>query len=108
MLISEPSLRTTASSISTLAWQLAKLGFEAIVVATPDSSLALLVIVSPAVKDPEGTVIVIVVELGLDITVAVVPLEDPVITLPTNKSVDAPTVAVIVPNGYAATAEDVE
>jgi len=79
MLISEPSLRTTASSISTLAWQLAKLGFEAIVVATPDSSLALLVIVSPAVKDPEGTVIVIVVELGLDITVAVVPLEDPVI-----------------------------
>tara|TARA_R110002072_G_scaffold49790_2_gene134865 strand:- start:771 stop:1028 length:258 start_codon:yes stop_codon:yes gene_type:complete len=85
--------------MSTLAWQLAKLGSDDIVVDTPDSSLALLVIVSPAVNEPEGTVIVIVVELGLDIIVAVVPLEDPVIVLPTNRLVDAPTVAVIVPRG---------
>jgi hypothetical protein len=79
-----------------------------IVVETPDSSLALLVIASPAVKGPEGTVIVIVVEVGLDKTSAVVPLADPVIVLPTTRSVEEPTLAVIVPIGYVATEDDVE
>ena len=50
---------------------------------------------------------VIVVEEGLVITVAVEPLDEPVITLPATKSVEAPTVAVMVPIGYVAT-EDVD
>ena len=57
------------------------------------------VIVSPAVKAPEGTVIVIVEEVGLVITEAVVSLVPPVIVSPTLKLVEAPTVAVIVPAG---------
>ncbi len=61
------------------------------------------VIVSPAVNDPEGTVSVIVVEDGLVIIDAVVPLDAPVIVSPTLRFVDAPTVAVIVPIGYVAT-----
>tara|TARA_R110000744_G_scaffold84422_1_gene165215 strand:- start:410 stop:622 length:213 start_codon:yes stop_codon:yes gene_type:complete len=69
------------------------------VVETAESSLAELVIVSPAVKLPDGTVIVIVVALGLDIISAVVPLEDPVMVLPITKFAEAPTVAVIVPRG---------
>ena len=66
---------------------------------TLESSLALLVIVSPAVNRPDGTVRVMVVELGLEIIDAVVPLVDPVMVLPTTRLVDDPTVAVIVPIG---------
>tara|TARA_R100001377_G_scaffold9900_2_gene5032 strand:- start:1 stop:378 length:378 start_codon:yes stop_codon:yes gene_type:complete len=86
----------------------ARLGSAAIVVETPDSSLAVLVIASPAVNEPEGIVIVIVVELGLEITEAVVPLLPPVMVLPTTRSVEAPTVAVMVPIGYVAIEELVE
>ena len=57
------------------------------------------VIFSPAVKSPEGMVIVIVVEVGLLITEAVTLLVAPVIVSPTVKLVEAPTVAVIVPIG---------
>ena len=64
------------------------------------------VMFSPAVNDPEGTVIVIVVEDGLLITEAVTPLVPPVIVSPTVKLVEAPTVAVIVPIGYVATEEE--
>tara|TARA_R110001583_G_scaffold28188_5_gene100350 strand:+ start:62 stop:304 length:243 start_codon:yes stop_codon:yes gene_type:complete len=78
------------------------------VVETPDSSLALLVIVSPAVKGPEGTVIVRVVDVGFDRTSAVVPLAEPVMVLPTTRFVEEPTVAVIVPMGYVATEDVVE
>jgi|TARA_R110000782_G_scaffold251201_1_gene338730 hypothetical protein len=49
-----------------------------------------------------------VVELGLVMTEAVVPLVDPVMVRPTIKSVEDPTVAVIVPIGYSDTEEDVE
>tara|TARA_R100000781_G_scaffold18611_6_gene14447 strand:+ start:4429 stop:4629 length:201 start_codon:yes stop_codon:yes gene_type:complete len=62
--------------------------------------------VSPAVKEPDGTVIVMVVEEGFVITEAVDPLDPPVIVSPTLRFVDAPTVAVITPIGYVAT-EDV-
>tara|TARA_R110000796_G_scaffold32116_2_gene84418 strand:- start:136 stop:324 length:189 start_codon:yes stop_codon:yes gene_type:complete len=58
------------------------LGLADIVVLIPDSSLAELVIVSPAVNDPEGKLSVIVVELGLVRTTAVAPLVDPVIVFP--------------------------
>tara|TARA_R110002095_G_scaffold134780_2_gene116889 strand:+ start:717 stop:881 length:165 start_codon:yes stop_codon:yes gene_type:complete len=54
--------------MSTVACTSAKLGSAEIVVETPDSSLAALVMVSPAVNEPDGIVIVMVVELGFDIT----------------------------------------
>ncbi len=57
------------------------------------------VIVSPAVKDPEGTVIVSVVEEGLVIIDAVTALVAPVMVSPTLRFVEAPTVAVIAPTG---------
>tara|TARA_R110001632_G_scaffold186715_1_gene307082 strand:+ start:258 stop:491 length:234 start_codon:yes stop_codon:yes gene_type:complete len=76
------------------------LGSAAIVVLIPDSSLAVLVMVSPAVKLPEGRLRVTVVELGLVRTTAVAPLVEPVIVLPTTKKVEAPTVAVTIPTGY--------
>jgi hypothetical protein len=44
-----------------------------------------LVIVSPAVKDPDGTVMVIVVAVGLERTTAVDPLVDPVIVFPATR-----------------------
>ena len=105
MPISEPLRLTTASKISTDACESARLGLAEIVVETPDSSLAELVIVSPAVKVPVGTVMVIVAELGFVITCAVVPLDDPVMVRPTTRFVEAPTVAVITPIGYVATEE---
>ena len=43
------------------------------------------VIVSPAVKDPDGTVMVIVVAVGLERTTAVDPLVDPVIVFPATR-----------------------
>jgi hypothetical protein len=66
------------------------------------------VIVSAAVNAPLGTVKVRVVAVGLVMIDAVVPLLLPVMVSPTLKLPDAPTVAVIVPTGYAAIAEDVE
>tara|TARA_R110001632_G_scaffold21604_1_gene62911 strand:- start:832 stop:1089 length:258 start_codon:yes stop_codon:yes gene_type:complete len=77
-------------------------GLAEIVVVIPDSSLAELEIVSPAVKEPLGMLRVIVVELGLVRIMAVDALVWPVIVLPTTKSVEDPTVAVIVPTGYSA------
>ena len=61
---------------------------------------------SPAVKDPDGSVIVIVVEDGLLIIEAVTVLVPPVIVSPTVKLVEAPTVAVTAPIGYVATEEE--
>jgi hypothetical protein len=55
--------------------------------------------VSPAVKAPEGTVTVIVVEEGFVITDAVELLVPPVMVSPTLRLVEAPTVAVIAPIG---------
>jgi hypothetical protein len=57
------------------------------------------VMVSPAVKEPEGTVRVIVVEEGLEMIEAVTLLVPPVMVSPTLRSVEAPTVAVIAPRG---------
>ena len=68
-------------------------------VETLASSLSTLVIVSPAVKDPDGTVMVIVVDVGLVMILAVDPLVEPVIVLPTTRLVDEPTVAVMTPIG---------
>jgi hypothetical protein len=47
------------------------LGSAVIVVVTPDSSLAVLAIVSPAVKEPLGILKVTVVALGFVRTIAV-------------------------------------
>ena len=77
------------------------LGSDDIVVLTAEPLLSVLVMVSPAVKDPEGILNVTVVELGFVKTTAVVPLDDPVMVLPTTRFVEAPTVAVIVPMGYS-------
>jgi hypothetical protein len=55
--------------------------------------------VSPDVKTPDGTVTVMVVELGFVITEAVTLLVPPVMVSPTLRLVEAPTVAVIVPKG---------
>tara|TARA_R100001143_G_scaffold40040_1_gene36639 strand:- start:145 stop:318 length:174 start_codon:yes stop_codon:yes gene_type:complete len=57
------------------------------------------VIVSPAVKAPEGTVNVRVVEEGLLMIDAVTLLVPPVIVSPTLRLVETPTVAVITPMG---------
>ena len=57
------------------------------------------VMVSEAVKEPDGMVNVIVVALGFVITEAVVPLVPPVMVSPRVKLPLAPTVWVIVPNG---------
>jgi|TARA_R110000772_G_scaffold231096_2_gene341781 hypothetical protein len=72
------------------------------VVVIPDSSLAVLEIVSPALKEPLGILNVMVVELGFVRTTALDPLTAPVIVLPTTRSVEDPTVAVMVPTGYSA------
>jgi len=77
------------------------LGSDDIVVLTAEPLLSVLVMVSPAVKDPEGILNVTVVELGFVKTTAVVPLDEPVMVLPTTRFVEAPTVAVIVPMGYS-------
>ena len=96
MLISELDLLITASNISTVAWTSDKLGSEvAVVVAELEDP----VMVSEAVKEPEGTVIVMVVLVGLVIILAVLPLVPPVIVSPTLKLPEAPTVIVIVPIG---------
>ena len=57
---------------------------------------------------PTGTVIVIVVPLGLVITFAVVPLTLPVIVSPIVKFAEAATVNVITPKGYSLIAEVVD
>jgi len=57
------------------------------------------VIVSDAVKEPLGTVIVSVVEEGLVMILAVVSLVPPVMVSPTLRLVEEPTVMVIVPIG---------
>ena len=77
------------------------LGSDDIVVLTAEPLLSVLVMVSPAVKDPEGILNVTVVELGFVKTTAVVPLDEPVMVLPTTRFVEAPTVAVTVPMGYS-------
>jgi hypothetical protein len=77
-------------------------GLADIVVVIPDSSLAELDIVSPAVKVPLGILRVIVVELGFVKTTAVAALVWPVMVFPTTRSVEEPTVPVIVPTGYSA------
>ena len=59
------------------------------------------VIVSEAVKVPEGTVIVMVVERGFVITEAVTALLPPVIVSPIVKLLLSATVSVIVPSGYS-------
>jgi len=100
--ISVPLRRTTEDRISIVLCTSVILGFADIVVVIPDSSLAVLDIVSPAVNVPFGMLTVIVVELGFVSTVAVAPLVCPVIALPTTRLVEAPTVAVIVPRGYSA------
>ena len=61
------------------------------------------VIVSVAVKEPEGIVSGIVVESGLVMTEAVVPLVPPVIVSPMVKLPLSATVRVIVPSGYEVT-----
>jgi hypothetical protein len=68
-------------------------------VETLASSLSTLVIVSPAVKGPDGTVMVIVVDVGLVMILAVDPLVEPVMVFPATRLADAPTVAVITPMG---------
>ena len=103
--ISEPERRTTISKISIVFCASCKLGSADIDV------VALLldpVIVSPAVKEPLGTVIVSVVLLGFVMIFAVEELLDPVIVSPTDKLAEAPTVAVIVPIGYTSIAEVLE
>jgi|TARA_R100000501_G_C2552047_1_gene66275 hypothetical protein len=57
------------------------------------------VMVSAAVKDPEGTVKVSVVEEGFVIMEAVTPLDPPVIVSPTLRLLESPTVAVMTPTG---------
>tara|TARA_R110002020_G_scaffold286007_4_gene501551 strand:- start:52 stop:249 length:198 start_codon:yes stop_codon:yes gene_type:complete len=59
--------------------------------------------VSPEVKVPDGTVIVIEVEEGFVITEAVAPLVPPVIVSPRVKLPLALTFKVIVPTGYSET-----
>jgi hypothetical protein len=59
------------------------------------------VMVSVAVKVPEGTVIVMVVESGFVMTEAVTSLVPPVIVSPIVKLSLSATVNVIVPNGYS-------
>ena len=63
--ISVPLRRTTEDRISIVPCTSDILGFAAIVVVIPDSSLAALDMVSPAVNVPFGMLTVIVVELGL-------------------------------------------
>ena len=77
------------------------LGSDDIVVLTGEPLLSRLVMVSPAVNDPEGILSVTVVDPGFVRTIAVVPLEEPVKVLPTTRFVEDPTVAVIVPMGYS-------
>ena len=55
--------------------------------------------VSPAVKEPEGTVRVRLVEVGFVIIFAVVPLVPPVRVSPTVRLPEAATVAGISPTG---------
>jgi hypothetical protein len=57
------------------------------------------VIVSAAVKEPLGTVNVMVVEEGFVMMPAVTALVPPVIVSPTLKLAESPTVIVIVPIG---------
>ena len=64
--------------------------------------------VSAAVKLPLGTVKVMVVEEGSVIIEAVTSLVPPVIVSPTLKLLESPTVMVITPMGYVATAEEVD
>jgi len=99
--MSEPLRLITEDRISIVDLTPDILGSDDIVVLTAEPLLSVLVIVSPAVKDPEGILNVIVVELGLVRTIAVVPLEEPVMVLPTTRFVEAPTVAVMVPMGYS-------
>jgi len=94
--MSDPLRRTTASKTSTADWASSRLGSALIVVL---AALLEPVMVSPAVKAPEGMVTVIVVEEGFVITAAVEPLVPPVMVSPTLRLVEAPTVAVITPMG---------
>ena len=99
--MSEPLRLITEDRTSIVALTSDMLGSDDIVVFTAEPLLSVLVMVSPAVKDPEGILNVIVVELGFVKTIAVVPLEEPVMVLPITRLVEAPTVAVIVPMGYS-------
>tara|TARA_R110000796_G_scaffold51012_1_gene120413 strand:- start:959 stop:1249 length:291 start_codon:yes stop_codon:yes gene_type:complete len=69
--ISVPLRRITEDKMSIVDRTSVILGSADIVVVMPDSSLAELEIVSPAVKEPLGMLRVIVVELGLVRTTAV-------------------------------------
>tara|TARA_R110000764_G_C10735208_1_gene349983 strand:+ start:175 stop:465 length:291 start_codon:yes stop_codon:yes gene_type:complete len=69
--MSVPLRRITEDKMSIVDRTSVILGSADIVVVTPDSSLAELEIVSPAVNEPLGMLRVIVVELGLVRTTAV-------------------------------------
>jgi|TARA_R110000803_G_scaffold162910_3_gene226588 hypothetical protein len=94
--MSELSLRITPVKISIVDRTSDRLGFALIVV---DAALVPPVMVSPAVKEPEGTVRVRLVEVGFVIIFAVVPLVPPVRVSPTVRLPEAATVAGISPTG---------
>jgi hypothetical protein len=96
--ISEPLRLITPVKTSIVAWVSSKLGLDEIVVLAP---LVPPVMVSPEVKVPDGTVTVIVVEVGFVIMEAVTALVPPVMVSPTLRLPESPTVAVIVPTGYS-------
>ena len=62
--MSDPLLLTTEDKMSMLPRTSERLGSADMVVVIPDSSLAVLEIVSPALKEPLGILNVMVVELG--------------------------------------------
>ena len=90
--------RTTADKISTEDWTSLSDGTELTVVV---AELEEPVMVSEAVKVPDGTVIVMEVERGFVMTEAVTALVPPVIVSPIVKLLLSATVSVIVPSGYS-------